>query len=435
MKRVLNFAVQWHITSVCPNHCLHCYMFDSNYQDILKNELNIEQQKIFLNTIKEFEEKYNVFIPTFALTGGDPLSKKGWFELAKLLQEENREIFFMGVPETLNSENIQKLTSLKVKRFQQSLDGLEETHDLIRGKGSFQRTIKGMEKLLSHGILPTIMFTLHEKNKDELIPLIRYLSTQINRFAFAFDFVVCEGEKNFSSTILKSDVLNLFNEYIALKKELENKNGNIHLLEKSHLFAMYHERQNSYFDSPASNTYSRVGGCYNGFSSLAILANGDVMACRRLNIVIGNLLSDSFEDVFLSHPLMKKFRRREFYHDCGNCEHYLVCQGCPAVSYGDSGDMFAKPSFCFKELLPQTNNKKNFSEPIPSPDFDCTPEEELLYILKTMKNQAILLQSKEFSPKDKYDIYRRIFSEKEKDDKILDVYRCFMKDADVIKLK
>ena len=171
MKRVLNFAIQWHITSVCPNHCLHCYMFNSNYQDILKNELNIEQQIKFLNTIKEFEEKYNVFIPTFALTGGDPLSKKGWFELANLLQEENREIFFMGVPETLNSKNIQKLAALKVKRFQQSLDGLEETHDLIRGKGSFQRTIEGMEKLLSHGILPTIMFTLHEKNKDELIPL------------------------------------------------------------------------------------------------------------------------------------------------------------------------------------------------------------------------------------------------------------------------
>lgn len=207
------------------------------------------------------------------------------------------------------------------------------------------------------------------------------------------------------------------------------------MLEKSHLFAMYHERQNSYFDSPASNTYSRVGGCYNGFSSLAILANGDVMACRRLNIVIGNLLSDSFEDVFLSHPLMKKFRRREFYHDCGNCEHYLVCQGCPAVSYGDSGDMFAKPSFCFKELLPQTNNKKNFSEPIPSAGLRLHTGRRVAIHTKNPEKSGNSFTKQRIFPKDKYDIYRRIFSEKEKDDKILDVYRCFMKDADVIKLK
>ena len=39
-KKKLNFAFQWHITEVCPNHCKHCYMYHQNERDLLDTHLS-----------------------------------------------------------------------------------------------------------------------------------------------------------------------------------------------------------------------------------------------------------------------------------------------------------------------------------------------------------------------------------------------------------
>lgn len=389
MFRQLSFAIQWHITSACPNHCRHCYMFDRNYTEVLSSELDLKTQKNFIKNLKVFENKYSVFFPKIIITGGDPLIKENWFEFIHFLKNDGRYVEIMGVPETITDNNINKLKKLNIEHFQMSLDGMEFTHDFIRGVGSFKRTLHVAKKLLENGIRPIFSFTLHDKNAADLIPLINTLVKELPSFLFAFDFLVCGGEKNFENKLTPNQILTIFENYLQLKKELKKVHPAVQLIEKSHLFAVYHNIMEQ--TGHETGTYSYIGGCYNGFSSLAVLANGDIMPCRRLNISIGNYMETSFEDIFLNNLLMKQFRRREYFIGCADCEHYMICRGCPAISYGESNNCFSKPSTCFVKELPSI--KTNFRYLAPPP-LNGSPQEEMDYILRSYDNQ-LLLQKKQ----------------------------------------
>ena len=108
MLHQLSFAIQWHITSECPNHCKHCYMFDKKYKEILSSELSLETQKKFIKSLKVFEKDFSVFFPKIIITGGDPLLKENWYELIRFLKEDGRLVEIMGVPETITYDNIKK---------------------------------------------------------------------------------------------------------------------------------------------------------------------------------------------------------------------------------------------------------------------------------------------------------------------------------------
>ena len=79
VKKRIQFSIQWHITSRCPNRCKHCYMFTDNYNTIIDNELTYDQLIQVLCKLDQFEEKYNIEIPSFAITGGDPFIRDDFF--------------------------------------------------------------------------------------------------------------------------------------------------------------------------------------------------------------------------------------------------------------------------------------------------------------------------------------------------------------------
>ena len=81
----------------------------------------------------------------------------------------------MGNPETITDENLTFLREAGISSFQMSLDGLKNMHDSFRGKGSFARTVKALEKLKEASIRSNIMFTLYPENKEHLIPLMNFV--------------------------------------------------------------------------------------------------------------------------------------------------------------------------------------------------------------------------------------------------------------------
>jgi len=63
------------------------------------------------------------------------INKKGW------------KIAILGNPFHLTLENCQRMYVCGVRKYQLSLDGLEETHDRIRMKGSYKETISKVKVL------------------------------------------------------------------------------------------------------------------------------------------------------------------------------------------------------------------------------------------------------------------------------------------------
>ena len=91
------------------------------------------------------------------------------------------------------------------------------------------------------------------------------------------------------------------------------------------------------------------GGCNCGNCHLTILPNGDLYACRRLESKVGNVFTDRIAKVWVSSQ-MENYREYNKFEKCSKCELLRFCRGCPAVSYGTSGDFYAPDPQCWKEI-------------------------------------------------------------------------------------
>ena len=345
MKK-LNFAMQWHITERCQNKCKHCYMYDAEYKRRLQNEKGIKEFIEILDNIERFEEKYQVNIDSFYITGGDPLAHPDCYKLFEELNKRKRNIHILGIPERVTLEEIALLKNKKILSYQLSIDGTKEIHDSIRGEGSFQKTINALRLLNKYGIESKVMFTLNRKNYNELFKVIKYLDENRIHTIFSFDFLIFQGNGEKLKELLSLDeVKGVFTKYREAEKELFKKESTVKLVEKSPLFNVF--GMETAFNEKKYIDYSVCAGCYCGYSSLAILPNADVYPCRRLPVKVGNLLEDELEDILLGNELMQKFRHSECYEECGTCVNFKICRGCPALAYSLTGSPFSKMPYCF----------------------------------------------------------------------------------------
>ena len=68
-------------------------------------------------------------------------------------------------------------------------------------------------------------------------------------------------------------------------------------------------------------------GCTAGETLLTVMENGDLVPCRRMPIVIGNLLKDNMLDLYQNNAVLKELRKKKIPSDCKDCEHANMCHG------------------------------------------------------------------------------------------------------------
>jgi len=143
---ILNYNLQPEITQVlllltnrCNLKCKHCYVSSSPIGDF-----GLSKTRVF-EIIDEIHLKYGKIL--LNLSGGEPLSRKK--ECLEILEYASKKLIVKILTNgTLITPNIaEKLTELNVK-IRISIDGGEsKSHDFMRGFGSFEKTIEGVENL------------------------------------------------------------------------------------------------------------------------------------------------------------------------------------------------------------------------------------------------------------------------------------------------
>jgi len=68
-------------------------------------------------------------------------------------------------------------------------------------------------------------------------------------------------------------------------------------------------------------------GCTAGDTLLTVMENGDLVPCRRMPIVVGNLLNDKMYDLYQKNKILKELRKQKVPDDCSDCEHSEMCHG------------------------------------------------------------------------------------------------------------
>ena len=345
------FILQWHLTAKCEYNCQHCYMHDSpTYKSELKNELDFNTCLRIIDDFSNTLDHWKIH-GRINFTGGDPLLKEGVFDIMEYAREKDISIGILGNPDKINYTTAGKLKDLGVSRYQISIDGLEETHDRLRGKkGAFKDAIRAIRILEDVGIPTVVMFTLSKVNAHELIDVIRLVAREgVSIFDFARLVPIGNGKNLKEQMLTPREYRTLLLKVLEEYKKLQEKGCRTIFGRKDHLWRLLYQEVGLLKPLPKDRE-TIYSGCGIGINLLTILADGTVFPCRRLPIKIGEVPRQSIREIFIESKVLNRMRDINSMQKCGKCELRQFCRGCPAVAYGAYGDYTAKDPQCWKEV-------------------------------------------------------------------------------------
>ena len=307
---VKRFILQWHLGEQCNLKCLHCYQENHKYINLPYDDL-VSIYNQFKELLSKLKMKGHINI-----TGGEPLCNKYLFKLLELIKKDSKMISFSILTNgtLITPEIAKKIKSYHPQYVQVSLEGGKKTNDYIRGKGTYKKIANGIKCLRDEDIFTSISFTATKINYKEFPKVVKYgIKNNVNniwsdRYIPLGDSIDKELTMNYEETREYLDIMN--NERNKLRKK-----KNCHTT-----ISMYRALQ---FQMTNDLSY----GCTAGDTLLTVMENGDLVPCRRMPIVVGNLLTDNMYKLYKNNKILKELRKKIIPDDCKKCEHATLCHG------------------------------------------------------------------------------------------------------------
>jgi radical SAM protein with 4Fe4S-binding SPASM domain len=166
------------LTRRCNLACRHCYLGPP-----ATDEMPLEDA---LAIARQFEEMGGLRL---MISGGEPLL----YPYLREFIEGTRELMVRRIILT-NGSLVTKENAgwLRVEEIQFSLDGWRDGHDMVRGKGNFDRVIAGIEAVRREGIPVSIATMIHSGNLGEFERL-RNFTEEIGAIQWGVDILCVAG--------------------------------------------------------------------------------------------------------------------------------------------------------------------------------------------------------------------------------------------------
>lgn len=160
-------SVTIYLTERCPKQCRHCIV-NSGPTVSQANDFNVDQWRIALAHLK------NSGVPKLVVTGGEVMIHPQVFEILKVMNDLNFNIHLLTDFDGLKERHIEAIKNLPhISYLQTSLDGgAAQSHDAIRGQGSFELTMKRLKLLQTSKIPYTISVAVSKKNIGEIDKIV-----------------------------------------------------------------------------------------------------------------------------------------------------------------------------------------------------------------------------------------------------------------------
>lgn len=365
------YGVFWKITSKCNLRCKHCFYYENQEKFASDNDFSINE---LLNLAKFLIEELNIV--SFTITGGEPFLQEDILLLLSYLKTNNVSVQLQTNATLINKKIAKKLAQILNPKFdtvQISLEGaLENTHDSIRGVGTFVKTINGIKYLTQNNINVVISYTVTSKNVDE-VPELYYLSKKLGIKGIILNrFKLCSEEQAYLMPQME-DIFNRTADLIGLMKNSTDVNLNVSNL-KLFDFLRYEKGKkllDQYFllndiEQPTDLMCHR-------HEKVNICANGNIYLCADTEtdeLCLGNLKQKTFFEIWDNRYNNIFFKKRCIDKSvCIKCKYVALCKGgCPAMAYKKYGSICAPDSECVygSKLLKEIEGNGNDSRKIDS---------------------------------------------------------------------
>jgi mycofactocin radical SAM maturase len=322
--------VTWEITEACNLRCAHC--LSSGLRAQRRGELDLEQCRGLIDELVRMQ----VFQINFG--GGEPFLRGDFLDILGYTHRHGITVCVSTNGTLLDDTTIDALLNVAPVYLQVSLDGARpETNDAIRGRGTFDRILAGVELLAERGYpdfsLNMVVTRLNASEVSEFDHLARRhgAKTRLSRFRPSGG-----GCHTWEDYRLTKDQLMELSAFLG---------NNPEILTGDSFFAL----------TPASRRNLGLNMCGAAKMTCAVAPDGSVYPCAFLSdraFLAGNVKTELLWDIFRSSPVFERFRRLEV-ESCRGCDRFSICHGgCPAVGYFLTESMGLPDPECLRAVVP-----------------------------------------------------------------------------------
>lgn len=331
------FGFQWHLTDLCNRRCRHCYQSAHEEADPMAGAAN---RRLAADAILAAIPNEPV---TINLTGGEPLMLPDLTDLIGYLGNyENLAEINIITNGTIEDHNLlTKLGSFaRLRSFRISLEsGDEKINDFIRGKGSLaglRRTIPLYREITGKSV--TLMMTLSRLNCETIKESVDF-ARETGADDILFErFIPLGTGLGISESLLSADDWYKAIKSIGDAADLEIDPDELAACRAFGLITN---------GTTAPEDTLEAALCNLGSESMALMPDGTVFPCRRLQIPVGNILHEPFSSIRLRLAEWECSRIRPKLQGivCGSCP-YDDCPGCRALARALSGNPLGDDPQC-----------------------------------------------------------------------------------------
>jgi len=326
------FGFQWHVTDRCDGRCAHCYQTDfSNRREIGLEGLLGVAARVFAGL-----DGHRVSIN---VTGGEPFLLPYLPELLRALHRYDAlaEVNVITNGMRADPAALGALAALpKIGCFKISLEGDRETDDALRGDGHFDAVMENLPRFVAIGRPVVLMLTLSRRNASSIAGILD-LARDRGVAGVIFERFVPLGR----GVRMCGDVLEP-REWGAACRAIAAAAGVDDEPEELLPYRAFWVDVRSGAEEPLSGAL-----CNLGRDSMCLMPDGAVFPCRRLPVLVGNVLAEPFETIRerLAAYAPDAIRARLSGPACGSCR-VPGCTGCRALALALTGDLLADDPQC-----------------------------------------------------------------------------------------
>lgn len=346
-------VVIWNLTRRCNLRCRHCYTTSADVP--FPGELTHDEAMGVLEDLSAFN------VPALILSGGEPLSRFDFFELA----ERARALSFRHLSLSTNGTmiddaNADRIAALGFDYVGISLDGIGATNDWFRGlDGAFDQALAGVRACKQRGIKVGLRFTLTEDNAAQLPAMMDLCDREgVDKFYLSHLVYAGRGDKHRGEDTEHSRTRDAMDEvidraWVAVAEDmpLEIVTGNNDA--DAVWFLRWVERN---FDAEKTAHVRRHLEAWGGNSSGLGVANIDTQGRVHpdtywSDYTIGSVRQTPFSQLWTGDdPMLATLRQRPrpLKGRCGACAYQPVCGGNTRIrALQVSGDPWAEDPACY----------------------------------------------------------------------------------------
>ncbi len=309
--RELNYLF-WECTWRCNLSCRHC---GSDCQ----SEAHVPDMPFadFLLALEPLEKRYPRDTVIIAITGGEPLLRKDLAACGKALREHGFRWGIVTNGMLYDAARHQELVAAGLSSVTVSLDGLEETHNWLRGHPESYRRAMNALRLIAHtrGLSYDVVTCVHQRNIGELSRLKEELIANGIRYWRLFTIAPIGRAASNDTLQLSRPQLEEMLQFIAQTRQ----EGRINITFSCEAYTGKYEEsiRDSYFF------------CRAGINIGSVLIDGSISACPNINrsFVQGNIYQDDLMEVWDNK--FQAMRDREWMRcgPCAKCKDFTQCLG------------------------------------------------------------------------------------------------------------